>query len=457
MNRPGITLSARTRSEPPNWLAEAKSAAALSGVKLTDLTDSNPTDHGLTDPAIIDVLARHLYEARRYRPDPRGWLPARQALADRFGGVPDDYWLTASTSEAYSWLFTVMADPGDAVVAPAPGYPLVEPLARFAGLNVVSYSSFYLHPHGWELDMPSLTRWLGGRPPAAVWKLLGERSVRAVVAVNPNNPTGAYIAPTDAARLGAACASAGVPIIADEVFFPFVLDGVAPHRVADSAGPHAVVATLDGLSKLLAAPQLKLGWIRLSGPPSQTAALARALETVADAYLSVNSPAACALPALLELADASAERIRARCAANLATLRGLGDACRVRRTDGGWTALVDVPRLTDDDGLARRLLTKGLIAHPGWFYDLPDEGCLAVSLLPKPSRFQQMARRVKSVVDGSGIEFVRAVWNSLDHSRLPIADDYKQMIDRALADLTANPRSAITAAKSVARLRQITA
>jgi len=400
--------------EPPNELTVARQAAVAGGAAVWDLTDSNPTRHGLTDPAVMDVLARHLDEARLYSPDPKGWRPAREALAARFGGTSDDYWLTASTSEAYSWLFTILADPGDAVGVPVPGYPLVEPLARLAGLTTVPYPSFYVHPHGWELDLDAAR--------AVVPK------VRAMVVVNPNNPTGAYVRAADAEALGTACAAAGVPLIADEVFYPFRLadpatgaqdDGIiqasspfcvppSPFRhparsVAESqdlpiaaaaASTEAVVITLDGLSKLLAAPQLKVGWLRLSGPRDLTAPLADALDTLADTFLSVNSLAACALPELLTLADASVARITQRCATNLAALQTLGDGFRVRHTQGGWTALLDVPRVMDDDALARRLLADGLAAHPGWFYDIADAGCIAVSLLPEPDAFADSLTRL---------------------------------------------------------------
>ena len=409
-----MRLSARAEVTPPNELALARQQHIGA---VTELTDSNPTRHGLMDPLVMDIVARHLDEARRYSPDPHGWRPAREALASRYGGSADDYWLTASTSEAYSWLFAVLADPGDSVAVPGPGYPLVEPLARLSGLYTVPYRSQYLHPHGWELDLDSVRGVILPTSPVilpsspvilpsspVILPQAGPlpQAVRALVAVNPNNPTGAYIAHDQAVQLGAMCAKAGLPIIADEVFFPFLLDDssdrAAPMRLADAVGPDAVVVTLDGLSKLLAAPQLKLGWIRLSGPSKLTKPLADALDVVADTFLSVNSPVACALPELLELADASIAQIRARCSANLRALDGLGDGFRVRRTQGGWTALVDVPRVADDDTLAHRLLEAGLSAHPGWFYDVPDNACLALSLLPEPTAFAESLKRLEQAI-----------------------------------------------------------
>ena len=380
-----LHLSARAGVGRLNEVANALAQAKGAGLAVTDLSTSNPTQFGLSDPSLLDVLAAHMGPAARYEPDAKGWLGARLALAARFGGTPNQYWLTASTSEAYYWLLTALCDVGDAVAVPQPGYPLVEPLARLAGVKVVDYGAFYVHPHGWELDLSSV---------AASLRPTDQAPVRGLVAINPNNPTGAYVCPDQGAALGQLAAKKQVALIADEVFFPFGLaDG--PHRpLADSAGPDTVVVTLGGLSKLLAAPQLKLGWLRVSGPTAATAGLAAALDVIADTYLSVNSPVAVALPALLELADSTVERIVARCRDNLAVLGGLPDGFRVRHTQGGWTALVDLPRVFDDDDMTHWLLDAGLAAHPGWFYDVADPDVIAVSLLPDPAVLTDAVRRL---------------------------------------------------------------
>ena len=377
-----LHLSARAAVEEQNALSAARERVNAHGVVVTDLTDSNPTRHGLTDPAIMSVLASHLTQALRYAPDPKGWLPAREALAARFGGSPDEYWLTASTSEAYSWLMTAVGDPGDAAATPTPGYPLIEPLAKLAAMTPVPYMAYYVHPSGWELDLDSVAT------------AVANPAVRALVAVSPNNPTGAYVHPDEAVAIGAMCTKAGLPIIADEVFRPYHLEAQPAAPLAQAAGDEAVVVTFDGLSKLLAAPQLKLGWLRLTGPSSLTAPLAARLDSIADAYLSVNSPVACALPDLLGLADSTITRVSQRCQENMAKLLTLGGGYRVRRAEGGWVALVDMPPLCDDDELGINLLGRGLAAHPGWFYDIADTHVLAISLLPKPEAFADALARL---------------------------------------------------------------
>jgi len=376
----------------PNPLAAARSDLLARGVALTELTDTNPTNHGLLDERVLEILARATRRAGRYDPDPRGWLGAREALAGRFGGEPDDYWLTASTSQAYGWLFTLLTDPGQAVATPTPGYPLIEPLARLADARVADYRTHYLHPTGWEYDLDT------------VRAALARPQTRALVVVNPGNPTGAYTEGATAAALGEACAARGLPLLADEVFRPFVLEAAPPPagppgRLADAVGT-TTVFTLDGLSKLLCAPQVKLGWIRASGPGHER--WAPHLDRIADAYLGVGSPVALALPELLELADDAVARVRARLSGNLATLRAVfGDGgYRVRTAHGGWMALLDVPPVLDDSALALHLLsTAHLSVHPGWFYDLDSPAPLALSLLPSPTAFAAGGAALRRAVD----------------------------------------------------------
>ena len=415
-----MPLSRRSAADArPNTIALAR--ARLGGAELLDLSDSNPTRHGLSDPAVPEILARATSLAPSYDPDPRGSVHAREALAARFGGEPGDYWLTPGTSTAYGWLFALLSDPGDRVAVPRPGYPLVEPLARLAGVETVPYPAYYLHPHGWEYDLDALkgvasagssARNRGIRRP---YSKFGE-GARAVVVVHPNNPTGAY------ADVSLADACAGVPLIVDEVFWPFWLGDERlpiPPRLSGAAG--TLTFGLDGVSKLLAAPHLKLGWIRVSGPPAEAARIAPVLDRVADAYLPVSGPLADALPELLDLADATVGRVRGRLLANLATVnRVFGDApgadatdCgtpraedlvgRVRRVDGGWTALVDVPLLLPDDDLVVALMGRaGLAVHPGWFYDLDSSGTLALSLLPRPDAFADGCRRLRAALAALG-------------------------------------------------------
>ncbi|MCL2482629.1 MAG: aminotransferase class I/II-fold pyridoxal phosphate-dependent enzyme, partial [Propionibacteriaceae bacterium] len=259
------------------------------------------------------------------------------------------------------------------------------------------------HPAGWEVDRSSLTT------------VLGEESVRALVAVHPNNPTGAFADPS----LIELAAAHEVPLIADEVFFPFQLSVRRPDAAVDpqlrndatvmrdvpsrttntypgrlSGNETVLTFGLDGLSKSLAAPQLKLGWIRLSGPVSNKEPLAHALDEIADTYLSVNSPVALALPDLLTRADSTVTRVTTRLTNNLTSAMELFEDLRIRTTYGGWMMLLDVPPIMDADALCVALMERaGLYVHPGYFYDLPDS-TLAISLLPDEDQFRESCVRL---------------------------------------------------------------
>jgi aspartate/methionine/tyrosine aminotransferase len=382
-----VRISGRVDSgEGPNAIAQERARLAASGVAVTDLSDSNPTRHGLLHPAVLEAVERHTARASRYDPHPRGSRSAREALAARFGGDADDYWLTASTSESYSWLLALLANPGEAVAKPAPGYPLVDPLARLSGVRTTPYRLHYVHPHGWVLDGASLEHATAGD------------GVRGVIVVNPGNPTGAYTGRT-VDDIVAVCASRGLALIADEVFAPFVLDGSVSTVGGESRVP---TFTFGGLSKLLCAPQLKLAWIRLSGPPADLPALRQALDCVADLFLPGSGPVQEALPELLDLADASVETTRQRLITNLEAARELfsGTSFRVRRCEGGWNTIIEVPRSVPFDDLALRLLRQARLAvHPGWFYDLASQRALVVSLLPRPEMFLDRLRRLRTAVE----------------------------------------------------------
>ncbi|MDR1430642.1 MAG: aminotransferase class I/II-fold pyridoxal phosphate-dependent enzyme, partial [Propionibacteriaceae bacterium] len=303
-----MRISNRLPRSADNEIARLR--AELAG-SLTDLTDTNPTRHGLSHPRIAEIMARAARDGSEYQPHPRGLRSAREALAGRFGGHPDDFWLTASTSEAYGWLFALLADPGQQVAIPAPGYPLIAPLARLAAVGTRSYRTFYLHPHGWEYDLDSLS------------SAVAQPQTRALVVVNPNNPTGGYADRAAASAIADCCQLNDVALICDEVFFESGASGCAGVRMG---GPGSF--SLHGLSKLLAAPQLKLAWIQAPGLPPD---LAAGLDQIADSYLSANAIVQQALPELLTLADEVTATLRTRLERNYSALQAAFEAGELHR------------------------------------------------------------------------------------------------------------------------------
>lgn len=370
--------SARTRWElAENPLARALAARRSTGAPVLDLTASNPTRVGLHAPADVMALLGDA-GARDYSPEPLGLPAAREAAAAEFARhgaavEPGRVFLSASTSEAYAWLFKLLCDPGDRVLVPRPSYPLFEYLARLESVEVDRYPLSF--DGEWHL------------PVSAVEAALTPRT-RAVVIVHPNNPTGSCLKRDEAAALHELCAARGVAIVSDEVFadYAFAPD---PRRAGSFAadGP-ALAFAMGGLSKACALPQLKAGWTAVSGPrPLREAALAR-LEVIADTYLSVGTPVQRALPALLARREALAAPVRARVAANLASLREAlraAPAVSLLPVEGGWSAVLRVPATVSEDERALRLLEReGVLVHPGYFFDFESGAWLVVSLLTPP-------------------------------------------------------------------------
>ena len=373
-------------SNPVSALMDSLRAA---GRPVINLAESNPTRCGLSPGGVMAALADPA--SLSYSPDPRGLPVAREALAARLDCGTGELFLAASTSEAYSWLFKLACDPGDAVLVPKPGYPLFDWLAGLEGVRAQPYRLGYAHGAGWRIDLDALRD-------AAV-----ASDARALVVIHPNNPTGSYLRDAERRAVVELCAERGMALISDEVFRPYAVEAARPP--ASLGGERDCLCfSLDGLSKLLCLPQLKLGWIRASGPPAALAGALARLEIIADTYLSAGAPAMNALPALLAGADSFVDGVRQRLARNLASARRiLGEGStpyRVLRCDGGWTAIVECPRLHTDEELALRLLEEeGVAVQPGYLFDFEREGYLAVSLILPPERFDAGVSALRRCLD----------------------------------------------------------
>jgi len=340
---------------------------------LLDLTNSNPTKAGLPYP--LDELAEVMGRAARatYDPQPLGIASAREAVARELACDAADFVITASTSEAYSFLFKLLCDPGDALLTAKPSYPLLEHLAA---LELIELHYFPLEFHKrWEVD------------PGRIHEALRDRT-RAVLVVNPNNPTGSYVTAAEQDAI----ARFGLPVISDEVFHPFAFGDGGPSFVRDDV----LTFTLGGLSKSAGLPHYKLGWIRVSGPGKAEAI--DALELIVDNFLSVATPVQVALPELLAIAPRIREAIRERTSANLAALRTAianDPAATVLPVEGGWSAVIRVPRVESDEALALRLIEEhGVVLHPGYFFDFDADGYIVVSLLTEPEIFNEGITRI---------------------------------------------------------------
>ncbi len=365
----------------PNRLSEALAAHRAAGKPLIDLTMSNPTECGFEydSSAILDALRNPA--ALAYEPNPRGLESARRAVsgyyADREEKVSaEDIFLTTSTSEAYSFVFRTLCNPGDELLIPSPSYPLFDFLADIQDVSLVRYPLLY--DHGWQIDFHALEQAITPR-------------TRGVIVVHPNNPTGHFAKQGEIAKLNSICSARELAIIADEVFLDFALDGNRAASFAANCG--APTFTLSGLSKMSGLPQMKAAWLVVSGPQEwKREALAR-LEVIADTYLSVNAPVQLAIPRFLEERHGFQKQVMSRVRRNLAELdRQLAGQKVVTRlkVEGGWCAVLRVPATRSDEDLAIELLSAhGVSVHPGHFYDFSSERVIVVSLLGAEPQFGQ--------------------------------------------------------------------
>lgn len=383
-------LSSRTAWDTPeNRLTRAIADHRARGAEILDLTESNPTRAGIEYP--VDAMERLLAGAARspYTPDPRGIESARTALAASLSAGDDrvsasDLVITASTSEAYGFLFKLLCDPGDAVLTAVPSYPLFEHLAA---LESVDLHHFPLELHRrWEINVHEIERALTPR-------------TRALVLVHPNNPTGSYVSAGEWRAIEELAEERGLAVISDEVFFDYRLDAPVDRAPSIARSRSVMTFSLGGLSKSAGLPHWKLGWIRAGGPEGAKRAALRGLELIADSYLSVATPVQIALPAILEsVAPAVRSGIVARTRANLDLLEAAvasAPSVRVIAPEGGWSAVLRIPRIASDEAVVLDLLDRdGVLVHPGYFFDFPSDGFLVLSLLTLPDIFAEGARRV---------------------------------------------------------------
>lgn len=386
-------FSSRTRwNRTRNRLAALVEERRASGAPVLDLTVSNPTSVGLTaPPELLELLGAPA--VARYDPAPCGSAAAREAVARDYGRrgldvAAERIVLTASTSEAYAWLFKLLCDPGDAILVPRPSYPLFDFLAGLESVEVRPYALAF--DGAWHLDLAALEAAATSR-------------TRAIVVVNPNNPTGSCLTRAEALALDAFAGARGLAVISDEVFADFLFEP-GPGPVPSLAGNGAALTfSMGGLSKSCALPQVKLGWIAVSGPDGLRAEALERLEIVADTYLSVSTPAQHALPALLGHADALQSPVKERLRSNRAALAaalGPDTPVSLLAADGGWTAVLRVPAtVSEEDRVCSLVAEDGVLVHPGYFFDFPGEAYLVLSLLPEPAVFREgVARLLRRVV-----------------------------------------------------------
>ena len=452
-----VYFSSRVDVSEANPIIALQRKMKAEGVALHQLNDSNPTHHNLTLAGLPQT----------YTADPRGPKEARVALAEfltkrlAHGGFdsnvvraiaeksvsesnrgaqpdnpdnpdisenlwhcaalvePDQLYLASSTSEAYSWLMKLLCDPGDAVLCSTPGYPLISSLGRLENVEAITYPLRY--DGSWVIDVPEVERLVraslsqqtgnDGEQEQQTSAFAADSEdtgdippIRALILINPNNPSGSYVREDDYEQLIGICQRYDLPLIVDEVFFDYVLKPLnTPHRIAGEQ--RVLTFALDGFSKLLAAPHAKVGWIQVSGPAAEVEQAQKRLDVIADDFLPMSSLIAERIPELLTYVGEQVERVSARTHANLEHLENLLAASEtgvvsLLRPEGGWNVILRFPSVIDESELVTTLISRHqLTAQPGYFFDMPSNGYVCVSLLPQSELFDSSIRTLLATID----------------------------------------------------------
>ena len=374
----------------PNRLSEALDRVRQSGKPFIDLTVSNPTECGFQYDLDLILHALQNPDALAYHPDPKGLSSARAAVAEYYRDYEievsaNSIILTTSTSEAYSFVFRLLCNPGDELLVPAPSYPLFEYLSDIQDVKLLPYALIY--DHGWQIDLHTIEKAVTAR-------------TRGLIVVHPNNPTGQFVKNAERKALNEICSSRGIALIADEVFLNFPLE---TQRIQSFAGDKDTLTfTLSGISKISGLPQMKAAWLLVSGPEQVKAQALERLEVIADTYLSMNAPIQLALPEFLHQRKGFQLELMERVRSNLAELDrqlSLHNSMDRLRVEGGWYVVLRVPATRSDEDLAISLLeTKGVYVHPGHFYNSPGDGYVVLSLITPEQDFSEGVKRLISMV-----------------------------------------------------------
>jgi aspartate/methionine/tyrosine aminotransferase len=360
-----------------------------------DLTVSNPTavDLAYDERRILAALAHS--GALRYEPKPFGLESAREAVSAYYKrrGIEvskDRIILVATTSEAYSFLFRLLVDPGDSVLVPRPSYPLFSYLADLADVQLEPYHLRYLEPEGWRLDTDSFQEAL-------------HEATRAIITVTPNNPTGSTSSADERRLMANLAATSDVALISDEVFLDYVTHPAAPKDASLVGIEGPMCFSMSGISKIAGLPQLKLSWIVATGPEDRLGEALARLEIIADTFLSLAAPIQHALPELLDVAETWQAGLRDRISENRKALAELlPETARLRRSEGGWYAILDLPDTKEDEAWAIELLDAAhVLLHPGYLFDIEEDSALVASLILRPDVFREGIRRLVRHIDGS--------------------------------------------------------
>jgi alanine-synthesizing transaminase len=271
-------------------LARARQLEAQ-GHEIIKLNIGNPAPFGLFTPdAVLSQVTASIADSQGYS-DARGIAPAREAVARYFGAklgvtgvTPDDVYLGNGVSELIVMTLQALLNPGDEVLVPSPDYPLWTGAVNLGGGRAVHYRC--AEDLDWNPDV------------GPVESLITPRT-RALVIINPNNPTGAVYSRETLLGLLEVARRHGLLVLSDEIYDQILFDG-AVHHSAAALAPDLPVLTLGGMSKTYRLAGFRSGWVVVSGPREPLVEYREGLELLANMRMCPNVPAQHAIPAALD-------------------------------------------------------------------------------------------------------------------------------------------------------------
>lgn len=370
-----------------NALSQSLARRKAAQQPVFDLTAVTVGEKSQMFPAdrLTEIFSHCAVGANRYEPLAFGDLVARQAIADLYAerGLPlaaENICLTPGSSLSYWYLFRLLANPGDEILCPEPGYPLFDYLAKSADVEIRTYPlRFNAQTPHWRFDAEALEHRITTK-------------TRALVVVSPHNPTGQVMRAHDWPQISEIAKRHSLTVIHDEVF--------GDYDFCATAAPLApwdlpLCITLGGISKMLSLASLKGSWLAMHGEAKMISRAREALEMLADTFLPVSEPVQKALPQLLQMRAAFVGGQRRYLQAQLESCQEVLGACpsiKLLMPEAGFYLPLQCDGAMKDTDLAVDLLEKtGVLCHPGSFYEM--RGCHLVLC------FHQDERRFRQALD----------------------------------------------------------
>jgi aspartate/methionine/tyrosine aminotransferase len=373
---------------PTNCLYQVRDELIRKHVPFADLVSGNVSTQGIQFPAKLlqKAMAAGIHASRLYHPDPLGQPSARTAISRYYAEegfkIPvDQILLTPGTSVSYWYAFKMLADVGDEILAPMPSYPLFDSIASLCGVKLTPYR--LREKVRWEIDFDDLEAGITSR-------------TKAIVLISPHNPTGSVATPEEVKQLADIAARHGLAIISDEVFSIFLFGSTDLARPMATSAP--LVLTMNGLSKMLALPGMKIGWMTVTGDPSRVKKAIKTLEMISDTFLPVNEAAQSALPHIFKGSTAFQKSyvaaIQDRLSSTLKILEKPSEISFVKPEGGFFLSIRLKGSTLDEEEIAARLLQKyRILVHPGYFYDMEGQHLVF-------SFVSRRASLIRSLLDG---------------------------------------------------------